>query len=305
MPPDWVEIGVAAGSPHFGPERRRETLKAHTRSSGSRFQIIPWLCLAVTTGLPVSLVAQGPAGAGSGKATLPDSPQPKHGENSSPVMDTTTRFVGYMSNKSIAFPDIATSPGPMTSGQKFKLFVNQSISPAYLVAAGISAAYGQAREVPQAYGEGWEGYGNRYGAAVARASSNAFFSTYVLGSAFHHDPRFFPQSRPTFWGSVKYSAEKIVISRNDEGDQVLNSSGLLGPLLAEGLANAYLPVSEQTLGKTFERYGTDTAWKFAANMFKNYWPTIFHRYRLNRLVILPAPSRTRRRPAHTARLTPS
>ena len=240
-------------------------------------------------GAPFFVLAQKPAGAGTGNPTLPDSPQPKQDDNSNPVVGTTTKFVGYMSNKSIAFPDIATSPGPMTSGQKFKLFVNQSISPAYLLAAGISAAYGQAREVPEAYGEGWEGYGNRYGAAVARASSNSFFSTYVLASAFHHDPRFFPESRPTFWGAVKYSAKTIVISRNDAGKEVLNSSGLLGPLLAEGLANAYLPASEQTLGKTFERYGTDTAWKFAANMFKDYWPTIFHRYKLNRLVILPAP----------------
>ena len=264
-------------------------MKAPRTRSRSGFQVFRHVSLAIAICSPFSVLAQKPAGAGSGSATLPDLPQPKQDENSNAVMGTTTKFIGYISNKSIAFPDIATSPGPMTSGQKFKLFVNQSISPAYLVAAGISAAYGQVREVPAAYAEGFEGYGSRYGAALARASSNAFFSTYVLGSAFHHDPRFFPQSRPTLWGSVKYSAEKIVISRNDKGDQVLNSSGLLGPLLAEGLANAYLPVSEQTLGKTFERYGTDTAWKFAANMFKNYWPTIFHHFKLNRLVILPTP----------------
>jgi hypothetical protein len=265
-------------------------MKGQARGSCSIFQVFRYVSLAIAIGAPLCLMAQQPAGAGSGNPTLPDSPQPKQADTSNPVMGTTTKFVGYMSNKSIAFPDIATSPGPMTSGQKFKLFVNQSISPVYLVAAGFSAAFGQAREVPEAYGEGWEGYGSRYGVALARASSNAFFSTYVLASAFHHDPRFFPQSRPTFWGAVKYSAKTIVIRRNDAGKEVLNSSGLLGPLLAEGLANAYLPVSEQTVGKTFERYGTDTAWKFAANMFKDYWPTIFHRYKLNRLVILPAPA---------------
>lgn len=265
-------------------------MRVQAKFGGLVFQVFWCVCLAIATAEPPPAWAQKPAGAGSGSPTLPDSPQPKQDENSNPVVGTTTKFIGYMSNKSIAFPDIATSPGPMTNGQKFKLFVNQSISPAYLVAAGISAGYGQAREVPAAYGEGWEGYGNRYGTAVARASSNAFFSTYVLASAFHHDPRFFPESHPTFWGAVKYSAETIVISRNDAGKEVLNSSGLLGPLLAEGLANAYLPVSEQTLGKTLERYGTDTAWKFAANMFKDYWPTIFHHFKLNRLVILPAPA---------------
>ena len=238
---------------------------------------------------PLTGLAQQPAGAGSGHATLPDAPQAKQQDNANPVVDTTSKFIGYMSNKSIAFPDIATSPGPLSTGQKFKLFVNQSISPAYLLAAGVSAAYSQARDVPSAYGEGWDAYGGRYGASLARASSNSFFSTFVLSSALHHDPRFFPQSHPTLWGAVKYSAEKIVISRNDEGKEVVNTPGLLGPALAEGLANAYLPVSQQTVGKTLERYGTDTAWKFAANMFKDYWPTIFRRYKLNRLVILPPP----------------
>jgi len=258
--------------------------------SGCKFQSFRGLLVAIMLCSPLAMMAQKPAGAGSGNTTLPDSPQPKQqGDNSNLVTGTTTKFIGYMSNKSIAFPDIATSPGPLSTGQKFKLFVNQSISPVYLIASGISAASGQAREVPAAYGEGWEGYGSRYGAAVARASSNSFFSTFVLASAFHQDPRFFPQSRPTLWGSVKYSAITIVIHRNDAGEEALNRSGLLGPLLAEGLANAYLPVSEQTLGKTFERYGTDTAWKFAANMFKNYWPTIFHHYKLYRLVVLPAP----------------
>ncbi len=263
-------------------------MKAQAKSTRF-FQVFRYVSLAMALGAPFFVLAQKPAGAGTGNPTLPDSPQPKHDANANPVVGTTTKFVGYISNKSIAFPDIATSPGPLTSGAKFKLFVNQSISPAYLVAAGISAAFNQARNHPEAYGQGWDAYGDRYGTAVARASSNSFFSTYVLASAFHHDPRFFPQSRPTLWEAVKYSAKTIVISRNDAGKEVLNSSGLLGPLLGESLANAYLPVSQQTLGKTLERYGTDTAWKFAANMFKDYWPTIFRRYKLNRLVILPAP----------------
>jgi hypothetical protein len=106
---------------------------------------------------------------------------------------------------------------------------------------------------------------------------------------FHHDPRFFPQSHPTFWGSVKYSAQQFVVGRNDSGNQVINSSGLLGPLAAESLANVYLPVSEQNVSKSLERYGTDTAWRFAGNMFKNYWPTIFHKFQLNRLKVIPGP----------------
>jgi len=205
------------------------------------------------------MLAQQPAGAGTGSTSLPDSPQPKQQGTQNATAGTTSRFIGYMSNKSIIFPDIATSPGPLTAEGKFGLFVNQSISPPYILAAGINAAISQARNVPAVYGQGWDAYGGRYGAAIARASSDSFFSSFLFASVLHEDPRFFPQSHPTLWGSVKYSAQRLFVTRTDSGRDRFNTSGLLGPLAGETLANDYLPRSEQTGAKTAERFGTDLA----------------------------------------------
>jgi hypothetical protein len=248
-----------------------------------------WVLLGMLLSSPTNVLAQKPTGPGTGTTSLPDSPAPKQRGAANSVKGTTSKFVGYISNKSIVFPDIATSPAPPTAGGKFKLFVNQSISPPYILAAGLNAAISQARNVPSAYGQGWDAYGGRYGAAIARASSNSFFGTFLFASVLHEDPRFFPQVHPTFWGSVKYSAERVFVTRRDSGTDTFNTSGLLGPLSAETLANVYLPQSEQTGAKTAERFGADLAWKFAANMFKNYWPTIFHDLGLNRLKVVPAP----------------
>jgi hypothetical protein len=252
-----------------------------------------WISARLVLGLclvfPVVVSAQAPAGAGSGSTSAPDSPQPKSQGATNPAVDTTTRFIGYVTNRSIAFPDIATSEGPLTPGEKFRLFVNQSISPPYIIAVGISAAYGQARDTPKADGQGWGAYGTRFGANMARASSNSFFTSFLLASVLHQDPRFFPQSHPRLWGSVKYSAMRVFVTRTDSGRSTFNSSGIVGTAAAEALANAYLPVSEQTAGKNAERVGTDLAWKFAANMFKNYWPTLFRGMGLNRLKVIPDP----------------
>jgi hypothetical protein len=252
-------------------------------------RIARYVILGASLFSPILLLAQKPAGAGTGTTSLPDSPQPKPQDTSNAAVDTTSKFIGYATNKSFIFPDIANSPGPLTTGGKFRLFVNQSISPPYILAAGVSAAYSQARDVPSAYGQGWDAYGGRYGAAIARASSNSFFSTFVFASLLHQDPRFFPQSRPSFWGSVKYSAQRVFVTRTDSGKDTFNTSGILGTAAAEGLANAYLPASEQTAAKTVERIGTDLAWKFAGNMFKNYWPTLFKDMGLNRLKVIPDP----------------
>lgn len=264
-------------------------MNSHPRVTRSSYRIPALLILGACLSGPATLLGQGPAGAGTNQTSLPDSPQPKPQGMTSQAVGTTTRFVGYMTNKSFVFPDIAHSEGPMTPGEKFRLFINQSVSPPYLIAAGINAAYSQARNSPEAYGQGWDAYGGRFGAALARTSSNAFFGTFVLASTLHQDPRFYPQYRPTVWGSVKYSAKRLFVTRSDSGRDVFNSSQVVGTLMAESLANVYLPVSEQNAGKTFERFGTDLAWRFAGNMFKNYWPTVFHGMGLNRLKVIPDP----------------
>lgn len=248
-----------------------------------------WLLGGMLLFAPVGTWGQQPAGAGTSKTSLPDSPQPKPQGETSPASGAATRFVGYAMNKSFVFPDIATKAEPLSPGGKFKLFVNQSISPPYIIAAATNAAYSQARNSPSAYGQGWDAYGGRFGAALARSSSNAFFGTFLIASIVHDDPRFFPQNRPSFWGSVKYSAKRLVVTRKDSGREAFNTSGIVGTLAAETLANVYLPVSEQTGAKTAERFGTDLAWRFAGNMFKNYWPTIFHSMNLQRLKVIPDP----------------
>jgi hypothetical protein len=248
-----------------------------------------WLLAMLLLCCPAVLLAQQPAGAGANGGNLPNSPAPKPGGESNPVVDTTSRFVGYMTNRSIFFPDIASSPGPFSTGDKFKLFVNESISPAYVLKSAISAAYNQARDTPKGYGQGWDAYGERFGESMARSSSSAFFGDFVLASAFHQDPRFYPQNRPSLWGSLKYSVQRVFVTRTDSGRQTFNGSGLLGTGMAEGLATVYLPDSERTAGKTAERFGTDLAWRVAGNMFKNYWPTLFHDMGLNRLKVIPDP----------------
>ena len=243
-----------------------------------------WL-LGLVLGCSQILHAQQPVGRLSG----PDSPTPQQQAGTSPTTNTATRFVGYATNRSLIFPDIATSPGPITTAGKFKLFVNQSISPPYVAAAVVTAAVGQARDVPVGYGQGWDAYGSRFGAAMGRASSDSFFGTFLFATLLHQDPRFFPETNPTWWRTVRYSAQLLVVTRNDSGNGVFNYSGLMGPLASEGLANVYLPSSERTFGKTATRFGTDLAWQFAGNMFKNYWPSIFRGMGLNRLRVIPDP----------------
>lgn len=182
-----------------------------------------------------------------------------------------------LDKKSIVFPDIAADSARMSTGQKFKLFVDNSISLHTLAESSLGAAIGQAADSPHGYGQGAEGYAKRFGSSMASGASSNFFGTFLLASALHQDPRFFPERDPTFGQSVKYSLQRLVLTRNDEGRDVANWSGLLGPLLSEGLANAYWPEQDRTAGQTLQRYGTDLAVRIGGNMLREYWPVFFRK----------------------------
>lgn len=184
-----------------------------------------------------------------------------------------------INRKSLFFPDIATSEGRLSTGDKFKLFVDNSASFSTLAGAALAAGIGQAENSPRGYGQGSEGYGKRFGASMARTASSEFFGTFILASALRQDPRFFPQADPTLGGSIKYAVTRVFVTRNDDGNDVANWSGLLGPAMGEGLANAYWPEDERTAAKTLERYGIDIASRAGYNFLRNYWPVIFKKLR--------------------------
>ncbi len=177
-----------------------------------------------------------------------------------------------LERKSIVFPDIAAGSTRLSTGKKFELFVDNSVSLHGLAGAALGAGLSQAADQPPGFGQGGDAYAKRFGSSMARLASSNFFGTFLLASALHQDPRFFPTKNPTIGRGVKYSVERVFVTRNDEGRDVKNWSGLLGPLLSEGLANAYWPEQDRSAAHTFQRYGLDLAVHAGTNLLREYWP---------------------------------
>lgn len=220
----------------------------------------------------------------SQRAPAPDAPAPSPptqttSQPSNPIQSSVVLF-RLLQQKSLVFPDLATSQGPLSSWQKFKLAANNSVALSTIGAALIGSAYGQATNRPSGYHQGMEGYGKRFGADMARAASDNLFGTFLLASALHQDPRFFVKKNLSFGQSVKYAAVRVVFTSTDAGERQVNYSGLTGPLMAEGLANAYYPDKNRTAGGTLIRYGSDLAWRFGGNLLRQYWPALNRRLRL-------------------------
>lgn len=181
----------------------------------------------------------------------------------------------FLQKKSIVFPDIALGTERLSTGGKFQLFVDNSISVHTITWAALGSAIGQADNSPTGFGQGWDAYAQRFGTSMARQSSSEFFGTFILASALHQDPRFYPEANPSFGHAIKYSVQRVFVTRNDDGRDVANWSGLAGPLMAEGLANVYWPERNRTVGDTFLRFGLDVATRAGGNMLREYWPVFY------------------------------
>src|SRR5712691_2864321 len=181
-------------------------------------------------------------------AAKPDHPQQKH-EN---AFHSTIEILG---RRSVFFPDLATSRGPLSTKQKFELFAGESVAPSRFLSSAAGAGIGQARDSLSGYGQEAGGYGKRFGSSMATAASNNFFGTFLISSLLHRDPRYFVPLPGGAGPRLGYALSRIVVARTDDGKDAANWAGMLGPLLAESLANSYLPVKEQTAGRTFQRYG--------------------------------------------------
>src|SRR5258707_5021878 len=238
------------------------------------------LCLGV---LMLALAPVGAAQQDPKQQDVPDAPVAKQEGAPPKRQNRLNTTIDVLERRSIFFPSIATSKGALSSKQKFELFADESVAPSRFLSSAAGAGISQARNSLSGYGQEAGGYGKRFGTSMATAAANNFFGTYLISSLLHHDPRYFPTLHGGAGHRIGYALSRIVVARADDGKNSANWAGMLAPLLAESLANSYLPVKEQTAGRTFQRYGIRIGLNTASNALREYWPTIFRNLRITKI----------------------
>ena len=134
---------------------------------------------------------------------------------------------------------------PMLAKQKFHLGFRTVIDPvSFLAVAGVAGAEQYVNAFP-AYGGGIEGYGKRYGAALANHVSSTMLGRAVYPSIFHQDPRYFYKGKGSAGSRTLYAASTAVIARGDDGRWKPNYSLVLGNFSAAAISNLYYPPSDR------------------------------------------------------------
>jgi hypothetical protein len=143
---------------------------------------------------------------------------------------------------------------PLSAHCKLDVFLKQTYSPYTFVSATWQATWAHAMGQWPHYGGGMEGWSKRLGATLADAESRRFIQGFALSTLLHQDPRYFPSRQKTLLARVWYSATRVVVTKNDNGENTFNSSEFLGALLTSTLQNTYYPREDRSVGDAMNRF---------------------------------------------------
>lgn len=138
---------------------------------------------------------------------------------------------------------------PLTRKQKLHDWLHRTYSGSTFVSAGVDTLYtGITGGI--VYCCEASAWGDEYGASLANAEARSFFGRFLFPTLLKQDPRYFPKREGSLIGRAWYATTRVLVTRNDKGKNVFNSSEFLGIALSKALTNAYYPNSQKTFGRT-------------------------------------------------------
>jgi hypothetical protein len=154
--------------------------------------------------------------------------------------------------------------------QKFQLSIRSIIDPvSFLSVAGVTGAE-QYRNIFPAYGSGIEGYGKRYGAALANHVSGNLLGRAVHPSIFHQDPRYFYKGKGTIRKRALDAISAALMTRSDDGQWKPNYSQVLGNFSAAAISNLYYPAADRGASLVFFNGLADTGADMVSNLIREF-----------------------------------
>jgi hypothetical protein len=162
----------------------------------------------------------------------------------------------------------------LTSKGKFKVALRTSFDLAVYPYVGILAGISQAQNSEPGYGQGAAGYWKRYGATFADNADETFWTTAILPSLLHQDPRYYRLGKGGFLHRFGYAVSRQFITRSDLKHGQFNFSEIAGSAISAGISNAYHPAGDRTFANTMSVWWTQLGWDTVVGIAKEFWPDI-------------------------------
>jgi hypothetical protein len=163
---------------------------------------------------------------------------------------------------------------PLSSGQKFRIATASVFDWAAYPFNGVLAAVAQAKNDPEAWGQGWGAYGKRYGASFADNSIGTYMTVAIFPSMLHEDPRYYQMGKGAFSKRFPYALSRLFVVRTDSGKTRFNYSESLGNATAAALSNIYHTDEDRTAARNANTFAFLILYDGLSNELKEFWPDI-------------------------------
>ncbi len=140
-----------------------------------------------------------------------------------------------------------------------------------IIEPAVGAGVGQAYNYPPEWHQGAEGYGKRFGSALAQCAI-ANTSRFGFAAVDGEDPRYFLSANRGFWPRMKHAAVSAMVSRTASGRQIPAFSRFVGDYGSAFISNAWYPDSRATAGDAAIRGTTMLAASLGFNVLREFLP---------------------------------
>lgn len=169
---------------------------------------------------------------------------------------------------------------PITSRQRLRWFLTNTIGPPHLVGGLFTSAFGTAVDRPKEYGPGWAGFGERYGMRLTGiVTGNAIEAS--AGALWGEDPRYFRVPNEPFKKRILNVAQLTFKARRRDGHFSPAYARYIAISGNNFLSNTWRVDSEANTHDAVIRTADGFVGRFASNLFEEFWPDIkkaaFHR----------------------------
>ena len=177
------------------------------------------------------------------------------------------RVLGVIPNFWVSY---VWNAAPLSSGQKFRLALRDTIDPVSFLSAAFSAGLEQSEDEFAGYGQGSKGYFLRLGALYGDGFTSAFLGGAILPSILHQDPRYFYKGTGSIRRRALYAISAVVICKGDNGKWEPNYSNVVGNLASAAISNTYYPAANRGGGLVVENWLIGTGSGAIGNLFQEF-----------------------------------
>jgi hypothetical protein len=196
------------------------------------------------------------------------------------TMDKMTSLIKKQVNKAIdgkPYPELGNWH-PLTTRQKFDVFLTHTYSPMTFAGAGVDAIEDTVMNNNPQYQNGVKGLGEHYGVELGTSETGVFFEAFLVPAILKQDPRYFRNPSLPFARRALYAISRVLITRADSGRSTLNASRIVGGAASQSLADLYVPGAAQGMHPIVNRVTFDLARDAGFNLLHEFWPDLRRKF---------------------------